>query len=92
MSLVGVLILFRWGMPFRVPTGGAVSIIIEARDQHALAMERIYTILGYVGLLLLILGTALQMFAVLVTSHPPTTPATRCEDTNPRTVTNIPGG
>lgn len=66
LSLVGVLILFRWGMPFHVPTGGAVSIITQQADAKEIALERIYTIIGYVGLALLILGTVLQMVAVLM--------------------------
>lgn len=66
LTLVGVLILFRWGMPFHVPTGGATSIITGQADVREIALERIYTIIGYVGLALLILGTALQMVAALI--------------------------
>jgi hypothetical protein len=65
-TLVGVLILFRWGMPFHVPTGGAIHIITEQADEKEKALERIYTIIGYVGLVLLIAGTVLQMVAVLM--------------------------
>jgi hypothetical protein len=32
-NLVGVLILFRYGMQFHVPTGGAVSLITEQLDR-----------------------------------------------------------
>ena len=66
LSLVGVLILFRWGMPFRVPSAGAINLIAEQSDPKAIALDRIYTICGYVGLSLLILGTVLQMVAVLM--------------------------
>jgi len=66
LTLVGVLILFRWGMPFHVPTGGAGAILLEHTDERAIALERIYTIIGYVGLALLITGTVLQMVAVLM--------------------------
>ena len=66
LTLVGVLILFRWGMPFHVPTGGANFIITEQDDPKAVALERIYTIIGYVGLVALIAGTVLQMVATLM--------------------------
>jgi hypothetical protein len=66
LTLVGVLILFRWGMPFHVPTGGHDAIIASQSNPKDIALERIYTIIGYVGLALLILGTVLQMVAVLM--------------------------
>jgi hypothetical protein len=66
LTLVGVLILFRWGMPFHVPTGGANFIITEQSDPKEIALERIYTIIGYVGLVALIAGTVLQMVATLM--------------------------
>jgi hypothetical protein len=66
LSLVGVLILFRWGMPFHVPARGATYRITNQVDEKEIALERIYTIFGYAGLTLLILGTVLQMAAVLL--------------------------
>jgi hypothetical protein len=66
LGLVGVLILFRYGMPFHVPTGGAEAIISSRRDLQAIALERRYEVLGYVGLALLVGGTLLQMWAVVL--------------------------
>jgi hypothetical protein len=66
LTLVGVLILFRWGMPFHVPTGGASGLLLEQPDPKAIALERIYTVIGYVGLTALILGTVLQIVATLM--------------------------
>ena len=63
LNLVGVLILLRYGMPFHVPTGGAVSLTLETRDQATIALEQRYEIYGYIGLGFLILGTVLQMVA-----------------------------
>jgi hypothetical protein len=63
LNLVGVLILFRYGMPFHVPTGGAVSLITETRDQAEIALEQRYVVLGYIGLVCLIVGTACQIVA-----------------------------
>ena len=63
LALAGILILFRYGMPFHVPTGGAVHIIGRNRDQKEIAKEKYYTIYGYFGLALIVLGTAAQIWA-----------------------------
>jgi hypothetical protein len=63
MSLAGVLILFRYGMPFRVRTEGMTYVVLRAIDQAEKAIERRYTIFGYVGLVLVILGTVCQIYA-----------------------------
>ena len=63
LNLAGVLILFRYGMPFHVPTGGAVALITETRDQATIALEQRYEIYGYIGLGFLIVGTVSQMIA-----------------------------
>lgn len=67
-NLAGVAILFRYGMPFHVPTAGAIPIITEQRDTAAVTLEGEYTLLGYVGLALLILGTILQLAVTWVPS------------------------
>ena len=67
-TLVGVLILFRWGMPFRVPSGGAIHIVTEQSDTAGMALDRIYEVCGWIGLALLILGTVLQIVATLMPS------------------------
>ena len=64
-NLVGVIILFRFGMPFHVPSGGAIHIIIEQTDDTEIAKERIYKVWGYVGLALIVGGTALQIGGAL---------------------------
>ncbi len=61
-ALVGVLMLFRYGMPFRVRTEGVTYLITEGVDEAEKAVDRRYTMLGYVGLLLVIVGTLFQMY------------------------------
>lgn len=65
LGLIGVVILFRYGMPFHVPTNGVTSIVIEAVNKADIALERRYTLYGYIGLGFLIAGTVLQMLALL---------------------------
>src|SRR5262249_14284167 len=63
LELLGVLILFWFGMPFHVPTGGVTTMSTGEIDQAAVALELRYTIFGYVGLALLVIGTVLQITA-----------------------------
>ena len=49
LNLVGVLILFRWGMPFRVATGGAGFLKLEQKDEAAAALDKIYAVCGWAG-------------------------------------------
>ena len=65
-NLVGVLILFRYGMPYRVETRGEGSLLLEGTDRDAIAIEKVYRRLGYVGLCLVIIGTGLQSAAIML--------------------------
>jgi hypothetical protein len=46
LNPVGVIILFRYGMPFHVPTGGAVHIIAEQVNAAEKAFEGRYEVFG----------------------------------------------
>jgi hypothetical protein len=61
LNLVGVLILFRYGMPFHVPTGGAIHLITGQVDAAEKALESRYEIFGYFGLLAIVVGTGMQI-------------------------------
>ena len=62
-SLIGVLLLFAYGMPFHVPMGGVTLRTTEAVNASEIALESRYTVLGYVGIVLVCVGTALQIAA-----------------------------
>lgn len=63
LNAIGVLGLFYFGMPFKVPTGGGFILGTEPTP-HRLMMERLYGILGTIALLLTLSGAALQAYAV----------------------------
>jgi hypothetical protein len=63
LTLVGLLILFRYGMPYRVRTGGVDYIITETTNEDEVKADRLYGILGWVGLVFAILGTLCQIAA-----------------------------
>jgi hypothetical protein len=66
LNLAGVLLLFRYGMPFRVETKGAGFLMIEQTDYEAIRIERRYKLLGYLGLALIIVGSVFQALAVIL--------------------------
>lgn len=63
LNLAGLLVLFRYGMPFRVATAGATYIVADAVDEKEVALDKKYTNLGYVGLALAVIGALLQAWA-----------------------------
>ena len=65
ISLAGVLLLFRYGMPYRTRTGGASALLLTRTDEDAIRLERRYDILGWIGLVLVFVGAACQIIANL---------------------------
>jgi hypothetical protein len=65
-SLVGVILLFRYGMPYRIPMGG-YSILTpdNPTDPNGAATDTLYSWLGWLGLGLIIVGTVAQIAATL---------------------------
>lgn len=66
LALAGVIVLFRYGMPYRVKTDGVTSIITEAIDQAEKDEDTRYDRYGRCGLLMIVFGTAMQIAAVWV--------------------------
>jgi hypothetical protein len=62
MNLAGVILLFRYGMPFRVSIPGSDILVVPSNDEET-RIDRFYRIWGYVGLVLIILGTLFQCAA-----------------------------
>jgi len=65
-TLVGVLLLFRFGMPYRVPQINEGSLWADKPTAQDLRLNRRYRLWGWVGLVLIILGTFAQIVAVLL--------------------------
>ena len=42
LVLIGVLLLFIYGMPYRVRTGGDLFIILEQKDESDIEAEKLY--------------------------------------------------
>ncbi len=66
INLFGVVLLFRYGMPYRVETKGAQALLLEEDDLNAISAEGIYRRLGCLGFFLIVAGTALQIWSVTI--------------------------
>lgn len=59
-SLVGVILLFRFGMPWKLPYLGGDYILADPTDPAEVTRDALYKLCGWVGLFLIIVGTVLQ--------------------------------
>jgi hypothetical protein len=66
MNLAGVILLFRYGMPYRVRTEGNTYYVTQSVDAAEVRAERWYEKLGILGLALIVLGTAAQIASIIV--------------------------
>jgi hypothetical protein len=60
-NLVGVVLLFRFGIPYYVRTDGSISLILESKDADQARREKIADRIGWAGLGLVVLGTICQI-------------------------------
>jgi hypothetical protein len=60
-SLAGVVLLFRYGMPYEIRRGGARYIQFEQIDPTQVGREARYGVLGWSGLVLIVIGTLFQI-------------------------------
>ena len=60
INLVGVILLFRYGMPYRLRAGGG-SIVLTRETPGAIREEIRYDRWGWIALALIILGTLAQI-------------------------------
>jgi len=62
LNLVGVIVLFRYGMPYRVRTGG--DLLISPQDTKVIDVE--HNNLGLFGLGAVLIGTVFQIIGTIV--------------------------
>lgn len=63
LTLGGVIALFRFGMPYRVRTNGASFLLLEEEDVATKKVEHRYDVYGWIGLVAIVIGTAIQVAA-----------------------------
>jgi hypothetical protein len=62
LSFVGVILLFRYGMPYRVPQINEGSLWADGPTEKDKTLNRRHLRLGFLGLVLIAGGTALQVW------------------------------
>jgi hypothetical protein len=60
-DILGVMLLWRYGLPAEISRSGAIRFVAEQEDSAEKALARRYDRLGRLGLILLILGFVLQL-------------------------------
>jgi hypothetical protein len=71
LSLIGVFLLFRYGMPYRVRTDGKTEKTVKLADADEKSrLEKRYDRLGKFGLFLIVVGTVCQIYVGIVTLCP----------------------
>jgi hypothetical protein len=67
-NLAGVILLFYFGMPFRVEAGGSEQFItVSVHNPGEQEASAYFRGMGYFGLALIVAGTALQIWVSLMT-------------------------
>jgi hypothetical protein len=66
LNFAGVVLLFTFGMPFRMRTRGAQSLQTGIKYQDLIDAERRYDFWGYTGLFLIALGAVSQVAAAFI--------------------------
>src|SRR5437588_3255187 len=66
LNLAGVVLLFLFGMPFSIATSGtAVTWTMSNIDLQVKKLDDLFSVLGWIGLLAIALGTLLQVWATV---------------------------
>jgi hypothetical protein len=66
LNLAGVVLLFLCGMPFRIAISGkAVTWTTSSIDLEVKKLDDLFSVLGWIGLLAIVLGTLLQVWATV---------------------------
>jgi len=66
LNLVGVVLMFCVGVPFRIPADGKIGRwSASSLDLHMKSLEDLYTVLGLIAFSAIILGALFQMLATL---------------------------
>jgi hypothetical protein len=70
-DIIGVVMLFKYGLPEIERTGGAQKIITSKVDKSAISREAKYDRNGKIGLFLIVFGFVLQFVSSLIGwTHP----------------------
>lgn len=64
LNSIGVIALFLFGMPFRLGLGDHDVVTVNIKDPRKTRLDSCYRFLGYLALLMALLGAALQAYSI----------------------------
>ena len=67
LDIIGVIMLFKYGLPANLDKEGNTYIIIEQQDEREKEQWNRFNVLSRIALALVILGFIFQLLAVIVT-------------------------
>ena len=65
LNLVGVILLFRYGMPYRASQINEGSLWADGPTANDKAANKLHSRMGWIGLALIVAGTGSQLWATL---------------------------
>ncbi|MDB5226583.1 MAG: rane protein of unknown function [Bacteroidota bacterium] len=68
-DIVGVLMLFKFGLPEQISRDGSIGIILEQSDPEETKKAKLYDRLSYVALTLIVLGFLFQLGGNIVNQN-----------------------
>src|SRR5215831_13408506 len=71
LNLAGVILLFRFGIPYYVRTGGAMHLVLQGTDEESARAESVASRIGWTGLGLVVLATIAQIIVFIIIRAPP---------------------
>lgn len=63
LDIIGVIILFFFGLPPRINKGGTINLILEQTDTKEDKKWKIYNFISNLGLILIIIGFSIQLYS-----------------------------
>ncbi len=69
LDIIGVLLLWRFGLPPKLRRGGVSFFVLEQKDENEAKKARLYDRIAHVAIFLIVLGFALQAFGTGVLSN-----------------------
>jgi hypothetical protein len=70
LTTAGALLLFAYGLPFKVRTGGQSFRVLTGIDEGALASEKRADRIGWLAAVMLVVGALIQIVAIWLGACP----------------------
>ncbi len=69
LGFIGTVLLFIYGIPKQIDTGGKISLILEQEDEEEKEKIKKYKRYGNIGLILIAIGFIIDFILVFIDRH-----------------------